>query len=201
MSSALRRNGLGQIVDFVPNHMGIGPLNPYWMDVLENGQGSRYAPFFDIDWHPLKEELAGKVLLPILGDQYGRVLEKGELKLNFEQGCFYSDLLRDAAADQSAQLRRSAQKGTGTRAACRRRTKGGTEIAEHRHRDRSICRTALRPHRRKWPNADGEKEVIKKRLERVCHDHPRIAEADPGGRGSTTTAVRAIRIASTRWIC
>ena len=67
--AALKRNGLGQIVDFVPNHMGIGPLNPYWMDVLENGQGSRFARFFDIDWHPLKEELANKVLLPILGDQ------------------------------------------------------------------------------------------------------------------------------------
>ena len=59
------------------------------MDVLENGRGSKYAPFFDIDWHPLKEELAEKVLLPILGDQYGRVLEKGELKLNFEQGASF----------------------------------------------------------------------------------------------------------------
>ena len=87
--AALHANGLSQIVDFVPNHMGIGPLNPYWMDVLENGQGSRYASFFDIDWHPLKEELAGKVLLPILGDQYGRVLENGDLKLNFNQGAFY----------------------------------------------------------------------------------------------------------------
>jgi (1->4)-alpha-D-glucan 1-alpha-D-glucosylmutase len=87
--AALHRNGLGQIVDFVPNHMGIGSLNPYWMDVLENGQGSCFASFFDIDWRPLKEELAGKVLLPILGDQYGRVLEKGELQLNFDQGGFF----------------------------------------------------------------------------------------------------------------
>ncbi len=53
----LHRFGLGQIVDFVPNHMGIGELNQWWMDVLENGPSSVYAPYFDIDWHPLKEEL------------------------------------------------------------------------------------------------------------------------------------------------
>src|SRR5215210_5550837 len=86
----LHRHGMGQIVDFVPNHMGIAEsLNTWWMDVLENGPSSVYAPFFDIDWHPLKEELENRVLLPILGDQYGRVLEKGELKLNFERGALF----------------------------------------------------------------------------------------------------------------
>jgi len=86
----LHGHGMGQIVDFVPNHMGIGePLNGWWMDVLENGPSSSYAPFFDIDWKPLKADLEDKVLLPILGDQYGRVLERGELQVRFEAGAFY----------------------------------------------------------------------------------------------------------------
>jgi (1->4)-alpha-D-glucan 1-alpha-D-glucosylmutase len=86
----LHAHGMGQIVDFVPNHMGIGePLNVWWMDVLENGPSSSYAPFFDIDWKPLKADLEDKVLLPILGDQYGRVLERGELQVRFEAGAFF----------------------------------------------------------------------------------------------------------------
>ena len=83
MVAELHRFKMGQIVDFVPNHMGISELNKWWMDVLENGPSSLYAPYFDIDWHPLKEELNDKVLLPILGDQYGRVLEKGEFRIVF----------------------------------------------------------------------------------------------------------------------
>ena len=85
----LHAHGLGFIVDFVPNHMGIAePQNDWWMDVLENGPASPYARFFDIDWLPLKRELENKVLLPILGDQYGRVLERGELRVKFEAGKF-----------------------------------------------------------------------------------------------------------------
>ena len=60
------------ILDIVPNHMGIGAHNPWWMDVLENGPASLYADYFDIDWHPVNKELYGKVLLPILGEPYGR---------------------------------------------------------------------------------------------------------------------------------
>ncbi|HVF71210.1 MAG TPA: malto-oligosyltrehalose synthase [Chthoniobacterales bacterium] len=86
----LHAHGMGQIVDFVPNHMGVGePLNVWWMDVLENGPSSIYAPYFDINWKPLKSDLEDKVLLPILGDQYGRVLERGELRVRFEAGAFY----------------------------------------------------------------------------------------------------------------
>jgi (1->4)-alpha-D-glucan 1-alpha-D-glucosylmutase len=59
------------------------------MDVLENGPSSQYAPYFDIEWQPLKTDLRNKVLLPILGDQYGRVLERGELQVRFEEGTFY----------------------------------------------------------------------------------------------------------------
>lgn len=86
----LHAHGLGQIVDFVPNHMGIGsPVNTWWTDVLENGPSSVFAPHFDIDWRPLKSDLNNRVLLPILGDQYGRVLERGEFKLEFESGAFF----------------------------------------------------------------------------------------------------------------
>ena len=77
-----RAHGMTMIADFVPNHMGIaGGHNPYWEDVLRHGQASRYAHFFDIAWQPRKQALSGKVLLPVLGDQYGRVLERGELQV------------------------------------------------------------------------------------------------------------------------
>ena len=73
--------GLGQVLDIVPNHMAIGSENRFWWDVLENGAASRYASFFDIDWNPQEERLRDKVLVPILADQYGRVLEKGDIKV------------------------------------------------------------------------------------------------------------------------
>jgi len=83
--AALRAQDMGQILDFVPNHMGIGQAdNTWWLDVLEYGEASPWAGFFDIDWHPAKRELRGKVLAPFLGDHYGRVLERGELRLAFD---------------------------------------------------------------------------------------------------------------------
>ncbi|MBV9618897.1 MAG: malto-oligosyltrehalose synthase, partial [Verrucomicrobia bacterium] len=85
----LHANGMGQILDFVPNHMGVMQSNnKWWIDVLENGPSSIYAPYFDIDWAPLKSDLRDKVLLPILTDQYGRVLERGEFRVRFEEGAF-----------------------------------------------------------------------------------------------------------------
>jgi len=88
-SAEVASRGMGMVLDFVPNHMGVDPTsNPWWRDVLENGQCSRYARFFDIDWTPLKPELEGRVLLPILGGQYGQVLEAGELKVEFNEGLF-----------------------------------------------------------------------------------------------------------------
>jgi (1->4)-alpha-D-glucan 1-alpha-D-glucosylmutase len=85
----LRARRMGHILDLVPNHMGIASsANPWWQDVLENGPSSRYASFFDIDWRPLKTELENKVLLPILGDSYGGVLERQEIQLQYEQGAF-----------------------------------------------------------------------------------------------------------------
>jgi (1->4)-alpha-D-glucan 1-alpha-D-glucosylmutase len=86
---ALRSRGMGHVLDIVPNHMGIArSANPWWQDVLENGPSSRFARFFDIEWHPVKDELADKVLIPILGDQYGAVLERQELQLVYANGAF-----------------------------------------------------------------------------------------------------------------
>jgi (1->4)-alpha-D-glucan 1-alpha-D-glucosylmutase len=83
--SALEAHDMGQMLDVVPNHMGVGgDDNPWWLDVLENGQASDYAGFFDIDWQPAKPELRGRVLLPFLEDHYGRVLDNGLLKLEFD---------------------------------------------------------------------------------------------------------------------
>ncbi len=76
---------MGQVLDVVPNHMGVmGADNAWWLDVLENGPAASHGSFFDIDWEPLNPELKGKVLLPLLGDHYGEVLERGELKLGFD---------------------------------------------------------------------------------------------------------------------
>jgi (1->4)-alpha-D-glucan 1-alpha-D-glucosylmutase len=83
--AALRTHRMGHIVDIVPNHVGIlGADNAWWMDVLENGEASSYAGFFDIDWAPPNPDRAHKVLVPVLGDSYGAVLERGELELRFE---------------------------------------------------------------------------------------------------------------------
>ncbi len=90
LSAALHDRGMGLILDTVPNHMGIGdPCNAWWMDVLENGPGSAYADYFDIDWQPIKPELENKVLIPILEDQYGKVLESGKFRLAYEDGAFF----------------------------------------------------------------------------------------------------------------
>jgi (1->4)-alpha-D-glucan 1-alpha-D-glucosylmutase len=87
MTTAFREHGLGQILDFVPNHMGVGGSeNRWWLDVLEWGADSRYAGWFDIDWDPDRRYLTGKLLVPFLGEQYGAVLEAGELRLAFEAG-------------------------------------------------------------------------------------------------------------------
>jgi (1->4)-alpha-D-glucan 1-alpha-D-glucosylmutase len=83
--AALRAHGMGHILDIVPNHVGIlGADNDWWMDVLENGEASAYADFFDIDWTPSTPERAHKVLVPVLAAPYGSELERGGLELRFE---------------------------------------------------------------------------------------------------------------------
>ncbi|HML22862.1 MAG TPA: malto-oligosyltrehalose synthase [Aggregatilinea sp.] len=104
----LHAHGMGLMLDMVPNHMGIGAAcNNWWMDVLENGPSSAYGGFFDIDWQPVKAELANKVLLPILEDQYGAVLESGKLRLVYADGAFavhYYDTRLPVAPDSYARI-------------------------------------------------------------------------------------------------
>ena len=82
--------GLGIVLDFVPNHAGVGPANEEWQDVLAYGRHSAYAHHFDIDWTPLKPELQGKILLPFLGNTYGTVLDDGDIGLSYDAGRFYA---------------------------------------------------------------------------------------------------------------
>ena len=89
LQRALGEHGLGMVVDIVPNHMAVtGPENRWWWDVLENGQSSRYAGHFDVEWDPPESYLRNLVLLPVLGDHYGVVLENDELRLVREDAWF-----------------------------------------------------------------------------------------------------------------
>jgi (1->4)-alpha-D-glucan 1-alpha-D-glucosylmutase len=89
LTGEIRGMGMGLLVDMVPNHMGSHQANCWWIDVLKKGPGSNFSAYFDIDWNPPNPLLKGKVLLPVLGDHYNTVLERGELKLIFEFGSFY----------------------------------------------------------------------------------------------------------------
>jgi len=86
---ALRAHGMGHILDFVPNHMGVGGCdNGWWLDLLTWGPDSHYADYFDVDWEPLRRQLRGKVMLPFLGSRYGDVLDAGELRWDYAEGRF-----------------------------------------------------------------------------------------------------------------
>jgi (1->4)-alpha-D-glucan 1-alpha-D-glucosylmutase len=172
----LHAHEMGQLLDFVPNHMGIGESrNQWWMDVLENGPSSKYAPYFDIDWHPLKPELHEKVLLPILGDQYGRVLDRGELQVHYDDGSFYLcyydhqfpiapgtyryvlDLaLKNLERFKDEEFYAELQSILTALEYLPRRTETDPERIAERTR---------------------EKEIIKRRLERRCQEAPQVREA------------------------
>lgn len=172
----LQAHGMGQTLDFVPNHVGIAnDRNPWWMDVLENGPSSPYAHYFDIDWQPLKTDLRNKVLLPILGDQYGRVLERGELQLRFEEGTFY--LLYGV---------RRLPIAPGTyRYILEVALKNSAEYEDDDfHAELQSIVTALEylPKRtetdpKRIAERTREKEIIKRRLERRCAQAPQVQQA------------------------
>ncbi len=172
----LHAHSMGQVLDFVPNHVGIADSrNEWWMDVLENGRGSRYAPYFDIDWQPRKFDLRDKVLLPILSDQYGRVLERGELQVRFEEGTFYllyGDRRLPIAPGTYRYILEIALQN----------------LADQKNEDfyaelQSILtaleylpkRTETDPER--IAERIREKEIIKRRLERRCAEAPQVQQA------------------------
>jgi (1->4)-alpha-D-glucan 1-alpha-D-glucosylmutase len=172
----LHAHEMGQLLDFVPNHMGIAePLNQWWMDVLENGPSSVYAPYFDIEWRPLKEDLHDKVLLPILGDQYGRVLERGELKIQFDAGAFYLSYYEHQFPIAPGTYRHVLDVAL---------EKLAPYKAEDFYAELQSIRTALEylPRRtetdpEKIAERSREKEIIKRRLERRCQEAPQVQEA------------------------
>ena len=87
--TALHAQGMGLIIDFVPNHMSAHPQwNKWWRSVLANGPSSPVSEYFDVDWNPVNSNLHGKVLLAILGGQYGDVLESGDLRIGYHDGEF-----------------------------------------------------------------------------------------------------------------
>jgi (1->4)-alpha-D-glucan 1-alpha-D-glucosylmutase len=169
LTRQLARAGLGQLLDIVPNHMALaGRANAWWWDVLENGPSSVYASYFDIDWDPPQRKLASTVLMPVLGDQYGRVLEAGELVIQRQGGSFtvryyehevpvsprtLGGLLSKAAARAGSAELESLAVAFG-RLPDARRTDAAA-VAE-RHRD---------------------KEVLRDRLADLCRDHPGVAAA------------------------
>jgi (1->4)-alpha-D-glucan 1-alpha-D-glucosylmutase len=172
----LQAHSMGQVLDFVPNHVGIADSrNAWWMDVLENGPSSRYAPYFDIDWRPVKFDLRDKVLLPILSDQYGRVLERGELQVRFEEGTFYLLYGERRLPIAPGTYRYVLGIALGN-------------LAEHKDEDfyaelQSIL-TALEylPKRTETDPTRiveriREKEIIKRRLERRCQEAPQVQQA------------------------
>lgn len=193
---ALHAHDMGLIADFVPNHMGIAePVNTWWMDVLENGPSSLAAQCFDIDWHPLKAELENKVLLPILGDQYGRVLEKGELKLSFEGGAFFLhyyqaklpinprtyNLILQAAMDEIGPVSASAAAPSlaDLTAAAPGAAAGEQAVSELQSVMTQLGKMPARTvtDRDQIAERAREKEVAKLRLEQLTSLHPEVAEA------------------------
>jgi (1->4)-alpha-D-glucan 1-alpha-D-glucosylmutase len=180
-AAALRERGMGLILDAVPNHMGIGDSrNAWWMDVLENGPGSPYAPFFDIDWHPVNPHLENKVLLPLLEDQYGCVLEAGKIRLTYEDGAFslyyWQTRLPVAPCTYPAVLERPLAQLAGSL------PDGHAHLRELRSVLTALNylppRTELAPE--KVAERHREKEVIKGRLAAVYAASPEVREAIDG---------------------
>ena len=175
MIDELQRLGMGHILDFVPNHMCIeSSENVWWMDVLENGMSSPYARFFDIDWAPVKKELTGKVLLPFLGDQYGKVLEGGGLRLLFREGAFYvesNDL--QIPVEPKSYLQILGHRLEELQASLAPESPPLLELLS--------IETALQhlpPQSEPDPEKQGErhreKEIVKKRLWQLCQESPEI---------------------------
>jgi (1->4)-alpha-D-glucan 1-alpha-D-glucosylmutase len=156
LCKALGEAGLGQILDIVPNHMSIASRdNKWWWDVLENGQSSRYAGYFDVDWQPLEAKLRDTVLMPILGDHYGREVDAGQIQLHRSGGTFtlayyehvmpvaprsLNDLLNEAARDSGSDELAFLASSFGHLPIS---TATDFESVSRRHRDKEVLRSAL----------------------------------------------------------
>ncbi|GAC1355510.1 MAG: malto-oligosyltrehalose synthase [Acidobacteriaceae bacterium] len=167
-SKRLGENGLGQVLDIVPNHMSLGQENRFWWDVLENGLASRYASFFDIDWQPQEERLRDKVLVPILADQYGRVLQGGGIRVTRNVDVFHVE-----AAGQSLPVTPNSLPAILNRAAEYSRSDILSFLSASFGRlpvpDAADRRAVLARHR--------DKHVLWRLLKRLCADEPLVCES------------------------
>jgi (1->4)-alpha-D-glucan 1-alpha-D-glucosylmutase len=164
----LKECGLGQVLDIVPNHMAIsGRQNLWWWDTLENGEASRYAPYFDIEWNAPEERLRHKILLPVLGDHYGQVLAAGEIRLAWEDGRFvvrYHEHAFPLAPEsiagllaKAAELADSSQLGFLADALVRLQRTSNNDWSSRLRRDRN-------------------KQVIHEQIGQLYNEQPRVAE-------------------------
>lgn len=174
--AALQEHGIGQVLDVVPNHMAASSANPWWSDILENGPSSPYAHYFDIDWQPVKDELAGRVLLPILGEQYGEVLESGKLRVEHADGSFvlrYYDTVLPIGPKSSIAL--LSHRIDELQAAL-----GETSESLLEYQSIITALENLPPASATSPEQmairQREKEVVKRRLRRLEADDPRVFE-------------------------
>ena len=156
LCEALGKAGLGQILDIVPNHMSIASRdNKWWWDVLENGQSSRYAGYFDVDWQPIEAKLRDTVLMPILGDHYGREVDAGHVQLQRTGGTFtfkyFDHVMPVAPRSLKELLNEAAVKAESDELAFLADSFGNlpmstatdVESVSRRHRDKEVLRSAL----------------------------------------------------------
>ncbi|HEX4210857.1 MAG TPA: malto-oligosyltrehalose synthase [Candidatus Binataceae bacterium] len=156
MHAALRQHGLLQILDVVPNHMAIiTPHNPWWWDVLENGPSSAYATYFDVDWETPERRLRNSVLLPVLGDQYGFILDRSEIQLERDGAKlnvrYYDNRFPVAPRSLDGILRDAANRCGSEELAFLADTFGGLplstttdrESVARRHRDKNVLQSSL----------------------------------------------------------
>ena len=169
----LREHGLGLLLDWVPNHMGIAAgQNQAWDDVLENGRSSLCADYFDIDWSPTRTDLENRILLPTLGDQYGVVLERGELSVVWQERFFqlvYYDKRLPLAPETLVPLAESALAKMTLSENADARFEFESILYAMRHLpDRRETAPELQKERAR------EKEMIKRRLEELVAREPEI---------------------------
>ena len=174
LTKRMKNYGMGQILDIVPNHMCAESENLWWLDVLENGQSSIYADFFDIDWNPPVRKLAGKMLIPLLGDHYGNVLERQELELVFEEGAFFVSYFGNKFPIRPDTYKLILQHRIED---LQTRLSGDSSHLTELLRVITVL-THLPPHtkqnRDKLAERHCEKEIIKKRLFILCNESPEI---------------------------
>jgi (1->4)-alpha-D-glucan 1-alpha-D-glucosylmutase len=169
MCAALGEAKLGQVLDIVPNHMSIASRgNRWWWDVLENGQSSLYATYFDVDWQPPEERLRNLVLLPVLGEHFGRVVEERQIQLVRDGGSFnfqyFDHVFPVAPRSQTDLLMAAAAKIGSDELAFLADAFGKLPLSTSTDR-----RSVLIRHR--------DKEVLRRLLDRLCREQPAAGQA------------------------